>query len=143
MLERRSTCSVLRTENEERRRMLLAIKLQVRSPPSSELRVRTKSASIFTALARSCLTSDADTGGMRDANNPLAPVKRRSKIIVMFPRTKDTVKRIAAALSVALLLSVVAAFGLNGWTVLSMGQQSGTVACESGAGCKASPVQLR
>jgi hypothetical protein len=81
--------------------------------------------------------------GVRDANNPLAPVKRRSTIVIVLTPAQTTMKRIAAALSVALLLSAVAAFGLNGWTVLAVSQQPVAVSCESGAGCNASPQRLR
>ena len=81
--------------------------------------------------------------GMRDANNPLAPVKRRSTIAIVLTPTQITMKRIAVALSVALSLSAVAAFGLNGWTVLAMSQQPLAVSCESSAGCNAAPQRLR
>jgi uncharacterized protein YfiM (DUF2279 family) len=61
----------------------------------------------------------------------------------MLTRTQATIKRIAGALSVAVLLATVAAFGLNGWTALAMTQHPVAAACESGAGCNVSPQRLQ
>jgi len=57
----------------------------------------------------------------------------------MLTRIQATIKRIAATLGIAVSLAAVAAFGLNGWSVLAMTQQPVAVACDSGAGCNTPP----
>ena len=52
-------------------------------------------------------------------------------------------KQIAVALSIAVLLTAAAAFGLHGWTALTISQQSVTVECESGAACESSQQRPR
>jgi hypothetical protein len=61
----------------------------------------------------------------------------------MLTHIQVTMNRIAGALSVALLLATVAAFGLNGWTELAMNQHPVATACESGAGCNVFPQPLQ